>query len=102
MAFKALFVGINKHQDPGVPELMRLGRPGREASIANIVAQFVEFGLLERQDGQVQLSLLGRACGQSCLAFDSSMRLVETIRSTSGGELTAFRFLPRDSLTEQL
>jgi hypothetical protein len=64
-----------------------------EARIAAIVAQFLELGLLERHDDQVQLTLLGRACGQSSLAFDSSTRLIEAIRSTSGRELTAFRLV---------
>jgi helicase len=64
-----------------------------EARIASIVAQFLQFGLLERHDDQVQLTLLGRACGQSSLAFDSGMRLIEAIRSTSGSELTAFKLV---------
>ena len=64
-----------------------------EARIAGIVTQFLELGLLERHDDQVQLTLLGRACGQSTLAFDSSMRLIEAIRSTSGRELTAFKLV---------
>jgi helicase len=64
-----------------------------ETGITGIVAQFLDLGLLERHDGYVQLTLLGRACGQSSLAFDSSMRLVEAIRSTSTGELTAFRLV---------
>jgi helicase len=61
-----------------------------ESRIADIVTQFVGLGLMERQDGQVQLTLLGRACGQSSLAFDSSMRLIEGIRSTPDNERTAF------------
>ena len=64
-----------------------------EARIAGLVAQFVQLGLLERHDAQVQLTLLGRACGQASLAFDSSMRLVEAIRGTSSRELSAFRLV---------
>ena len=41
-----------------------------ETRIRGIVSQFLELGLLERRDDQVQLTLLGRACGQSSLAFD--------------------------------
>jgi helicase len=57
------------------------------------VTHFLELGLLERHDDQVQLTLLGRACGQASLAFDSGMRLIEVIRSTSGRELTAFKLV---------
>ena len=56
------------------------------------MAHFLEFGLLERHDDQVQLTLLG-PCGQSSLAFNSGIRLIEAIRSTSGSELTAFKLV---------
>jgi helicase len=68
-------------------------RTDTEGRIAEIVTQFVELGLLERQDGHVQLTLLGRACGQSSLAFDSSMRLIEAIRSTPDQDRTAFSLI---------
>jgi replicative superfamily II helicase len=48
-----------------------------EERIREIVTKFIELGLLEQQGEEVQLSLLGRACGQSTLGFDSAMRLVE-------------------------
>ncbi|MGY3347175.1 MULTISPECIES: DEAD/DEAH box helicase [unclassified Bradyrhizobium] len=64
-----------------------------ETSIAQIVQQFVQLGLLERHDDKVQLSLLGRACGQSSLSFDSAMRLIEAVRSIPSDELSAFRLV---------
>ena len=70
---------------------IRIGRSKTESPHRGIVTQFLELGLLERHDDQVQLTLLGRACGQSSLAFDSSMRLIEAIRSTSGRETHSFQ-----------
>lgn len=64
-----------------------------EAKISAIVTQFVQLGLLERQAGKVQLTLLGRACGQSSLSFDSAMRLVESVRALPQAELSAFRLV---------
>jgi replicative superfamily II helicase len=68
-------------------------RQTTEASISQIVQQFVQLGLLEKHDGKVQLSLLGRACGQSSLSFDSAMRLIEAVRSISETEMSAFRLV---------
>lgn len=62
-------------------------------SIAELVAQFVELGLLERNEGIVQLTLLGRACGESSLSFDSSMRLIEALRLIPASEIDAYRFV---------
>jgi helicase len=64
-----------------------------EATIAQIVSHFVQLGLLERHDGEVQLTLLGRACGQSSLSFDSAMRLIEAVRAIPLSELSAFRLV---------
>src|SRR6185437_1484515 len=36
---------------------------------------------------------LGRACGESSLSFDSSMRLIEALRATPAGEIDAFKFV---------
>lgn len=64
-----------------------------EHQIGEIVRQFVSLGLLERQNDLVQLTLLGRACGQSSLSFDSSMRLIEAVRDASGEKLDAFQLV---------
>jgi len=64
-----------------------------EARIAQDVAEFLKLGLLERQDDKVQLTLLGRACGQSSLSFDSAMRLIETVRGIPSAELSAFNLV---------
>jgi helicase len=42
-----------------------------EKRIAQDKAEFLRLGLLERLEDKVQLTLLGRACGQSSLSFDA-------------------------------
>ena len=44
-------------------------------------------GLLEEEGEQICLTLLGKACGNSSLSFESSLRLVELIRNFSLGKL---------------
>lgn len=46
-----------------------------------------ELNLVEEEEGRVRLSLLGRACGNSGLSFESAIRLVDLLRSM-GGSLT--------------
>jgi len=48
--------------------------------IEALLEQMLKLGLLEVELGSVQLSLLGRACGESSLSFRSALRLVELIR----------------------
>jgi helicase len=64
-----------------------------ERRIALDVAEFLRLGLLERLEDKVQLTLLGRACGQSSLSFDSAMRLIETVRSLAGSDLSPFNLV---------
>ena len=66
---------------------------GTEQRIAQDVAEFLKLGLLERLEDKVQLTLLGRACGQSSLSFNSAMRLIESIRSVPSVELSAFNLV---------
>jgi len=47
-----------------------------------------ELGLLEEEGGNVQLTLLGRACGRSSLSFRSVLRLVELLRQVGPDSLT--------------
>lgn len=64
-----------------------------EKRIAEEIVNFVNLGLLERLNDQVQLTLLGRACGQSSLSFDSAMRLIQAVRDIPSSELSAFRLV---------
>lgn len=68
-------------------------RQESEQRIAEDVAHFLQLGLLERLEGKVQLTLLGSACGQSSLSFDSAMRLIESVRGIPASELSAFNLV---------
>jgi hypothetical protein len=52
-----------------------------------------ELGLADEEDGFVRLTPLGRACGNSSLAFRSSMRLVRLLKAQEGAGLTAERLM---------
>lgn len=54
----------------------------------DLLAHMIQLGLVEEEGNEVQLTLLGRACGRSGLAFPSAMRLVEMLRSLPAGTLT--------------
>jgi replicative superfamily II helicase len=58
--------------------------PARTAeTTAALVTRMLTLELLERvDDGALQLTLLGRACGQSSLTLESALRLVAAIRRT--------------------
>lgn len=59
-----------------------------EAALGRLLQKMLELGLLEEENDQVQLTLLGRACGQSALTFVSSMRLVELIKKLPAAAIT--------------
>ena len=63
------------------------------AKVEDLLCQMMEFGLLEKEMGCVRLSLLGRACGKSYLKLRSAMRLVELLRRSAHGTLTAEKLL---------
>jgi len=52
------------------------------------LSQFLQHELVEEIDGQIHLTQLGRACGQSSLSFDSALRLIEAIRRVRESELS--------------
>ncbi len=59
-----------------------------EAHLQKLLPAMLELNLLE-QDGEIiQLSLLGRACGQSSLSLKSSLQLVELLLRASAEDLT--------------
>ena len=59
------------------------------AKVEDLLCHMLEFGLLEKEMGCVRLSLLGRACGKSYLKLRSAMRLVELLRRSTHGTMTA-------------
>jgi replicative superfamily II helicase len=77
------FAGYLKNKmSPGWQEHIRV-------SLEKFLLKMVELKLVEQEDGYVQLTLLGRACGRSHLKFRSAMRLVELLRSLSATSFTA-------------
>lgn len=55
-----------------------------EERVARIVSEMIRLGLLDEEESKVQLSLLGKVCGQSLLSFASAMRLVGVLREWQG------------------
>jgi replicative superfamily II helicase len=72
-------------------------REDAERRVEALLERMLRLELLEtaeRDDGQyVQLTLLGRACGRSGLAFESAMRLVELLRRLRPEDLTPERLM---------
>jgi helicase len=58
------------------------------AEIEGLLARMLTLGLVEEELGDVRLTLLGRACGESSLSFRSAMRLVDLVRN-AGASVTA-------------
>lgn len=63
--------------------------PQMRTKLKDLLRRMLELGLLEEEMGLVRLSLLGKACGKSHLKLRSAMRLVELLRRTPDGSLTA-------------
>jgi helicase len=69
------------------------GRPGWKAEIErqldDLVARMIRQELVEEDDEFVRLTLLGRACGNSSLSLESSLRLVELLKGLGPANVTA-------------
>lgn len=68
-------------------------RSRTEAEVEDLLERMMGLGLAEQEMENVQLTLLGRACGRSQLSFGSAMRLVEILRQFGGQPLTAVRLM---------
>lgn len=68
-------------------------RKSIEERLEGFLAQMMTLGLIEQEGAIVQLTLLGRACGRSGLAFGSCMRLVELLRAFRAQDLSAERLM---------
>jgi helicase len=64
-------------------------QPGMEQSLNQLLGEFIRLGLIEEENGEVQLTLLGQVCGRSSLQFSSAMRLINLLKGVSTGALTA-------------
>lgn len=56
--------------------------------VEGLIARMLQNGLLEPDGDKIRLTLLGRACGQSPLRFESTLQLIESLRSFSPAEVT--------------
>jgi replicative superfamily II helicase len=57
--------------------------------IERLLERMLRTGLAEEEGGQIQLTLLGKACGRSSLSFESALRLVELLRQRDPKQLKA-------------
>jgi replicative superfamily II helicase len=64
-------------------------RAGMEQRLRQLLTDMIRLQLVEQELDDVQLTLLGRACGESSLSFRSAMRLVELVRSVGTRAITA-------------
>jgi replicative superfamily II helicase len=54
------------------------------ADVEDLLTRMIRDGLIEEEGGNLRLSILGRACGESPLSLESSMRLVEMLQRLGG------------------
>jgi len=64
-------------------------RAAMEHRLRQLLADMIRLQLVEQELDNVQLTLLGRACGESSLLFRSAMRLVDLVRSVAAQGITA-------------
>lgn len=62
-------------------------------TLDQLMKQMIGLKLVEQELEYVQLTLLGRACGRSSLAFRSAMRLVELLQRVPQAEITPLRLM---------
>ncbi len=67
--------------------------------LETLFVRMEDLNLIEEEEGQIRLSLLGRACGSSGLSFASAMRLVDMLQRigeglTAQGLMAAIQILP--------
>jgi helicase len=68
-------------------------RAQMEQALEELLGRMIGLGLVEEEREFVRLTLLGRACGNSALTFDSALRLVELLRGIDHQQLTPLRLL---------
>lgn len=64
-----------------------------QKELEDLLTRMISLGLVEQEDDFVQLTLLGRACGQSSLSLSSAMRFVELLRSTRIDKITVWQLI---------
>jgi len=58
-------------------------------NIEHLLRRMLDSGLADEEGDQLQLTILGKACGRSSLSFESSLRLVELLRRRDLKQLQA-------------
>lgn len=61
---------------------------GIRPQINDLIDRMLADELLEQEDEQVRLTILGRACAESPLAFESALRLVEMVKLMGAHQVT--------------
>lgn len=61
--------------------------------LEELLERMITLDLVEQEEGWIQLTLLGRACGRSALSFESALRLVELLRGIQMHDLTAEKLM---------
>jgi helicase len=64
-------------------------RSEMESRLKSLLTDMIRLRLIEEELDNVQLTLLGRACGESSLSFRSAMRLVDLVQSVGAQGITA-------------
>jgi helicase len=67
-------------------------REAMGARMTDLLDRMIRDGLIDEEGGDLRLSILGRACGESPLSLESAMRLVEMLRRL-GGEVVPLQDL---------
>jgi helicase len=64
-----------------------------ETELHGLIAEMILLELIDEDGDEIQLSLLGHACGRSALSFKSALRLVRLLKQTTSAHLTAERLV---------
>lgn len=64
-----------------------------ETEIGALITRLLAAGLAEMDGDSIHLTLLGRACGNSSLSFESGLRLIEMMRSIDAGTTQPLQML---------
>ena len=64
-----------------------------KANLAGLISRMITAGLFNEQDGYINLTLLGRACGESSLSLESVIQLVQMIKRLNTGSMTSLHLM---------
>jgi replicative superfamily II helicase len=64
-------------------------RASMVSNVENLLNEMLRLGLVEEEKACVRLTPLGKACGNSPLAFRSALRLIDAVKSTHTASISA-------------